>query len=134
MLRWLIARWRGGEAFRFLVIGGWNTAFGYLSFLVFYLFLQGHLHYLLIAVLAYFVATINAYACHRWLTFRSRGSVLGEFLRFTLTQAVALGFNLAGLWLLVEIAHLNLLASQAVVMVVTVVLTYVAHRRITFVT
>ena len=49
----LMRGWRHHEQLRFLVVGAWNTAFGYGVFLTLYLLLQDAMHYLAIAVLAY---------------------------------------------------------------------------------
>lgn len=132
MIGRVLKHWRRHERFRFLVIGGWNTLFGYLCFLVLYALLHVHLHYLLIGTIAHFIAATNAFACHRLLVFRSHGALLAEFVRFNLAQVFVLCCGLFGLWVLVSDLQVAPLVAQACVTVVAVVISYLAHRRFTF--
>lgn len=118
---------------RFVIVGAWNTLFGYLAFLTLYACLHDSLHYLIIGVLAHFVAVVQAFTAHRVFVFRSHAGWVAEFARFNLVQLASLCYGLAGLWLLVSIAHLNPLVAQGAVLLTAVALTYIAHRRFTFV-
>ena len=129
----LALRWRSDERLRFLAIGGWNTLFAYLAFFALYELLHDRLHYLVIGLLAHGLAVVNAFAGHRLLVFRSRGPLLGEFVRFNLAQLFVLGCGLLGLWLVVSVLQVSPLLGQAIVMACSVVLSYLAHRRFSFV-
>ena len=128
----IMVRWRRHERARFLVVGGWNTLFGYGCFVVLYSLLHERLHYLLIGLLAHAIAVVNSFACHRLLVFRSRGPLLNEFFRFNVAHLFVLGFGLVCLWLLVTTFQFNPLVGQAIVTSATVVLSYFAHRRFSF--
>lgn len=130
--RALLLRWHGNERLRFLIVGGWNTLFGYVAFLILYWLLHRQLHYLIIGVLAHLIAMINAFACHRLLVFRSRGPLVAEFIRFNLAQLFVLGCGLASLWVLVTFLQINPLVGQAFVTIGAVVVSYLAHRRFSF--
>jgi putative flippase GtrA len=75
---------------RFLLIGVWNTIFGYLVFValdyLFNLFFSPrYVAYMSAAVLANILAILNAYIFHKFVTFRSplRGlAMIPEFVRF----------------------------------------------------
>ena len=77
---------------RFLLVGAWNTIFGYLVFVGFdYLFnlffSPRYVAYMSAAALANILAILNAYIFHKFVTFRSpiRGlAVIPEFARFFL--------------------------------------------------
>ncbi len=125
-------RWRRHEKLRFLVVGGWNTLFGYVTFLALYAALHERVHYLVIGVLAHAIATVNAFACHRLLVFRSRGPLFAEFVRFVVSQLALLAGALVALWVLVSLLQLHPLVGQAIVTVGVVVAGYLAHRRFTF--
>ena len=125
-------RWPADERVRFVVVGGWNTAFGYLAFVVLYALLHDRLNYLVIGALAHALSVTNAFVCHRMLVFRSRDPWFAEFVRFNLAQAAVLACGLAGLWFLVSVLHVSPLIGQAIVTVLGVVLSYLAHRRFTF--
>ena len=59
---------------RFLIVGIWNTIFGYLIFYVldnFFenIFLERYYAYMLAIVLGHIIATINAFIFHKYVTF-----------------------------------------------------------------
>lgn len=124
--------WRDSRKLRFLVIGGWNTLFGYLSFYVLYLLTADRLHYLIIAILAHFVAVTQSYIMQRRLVFRSDAPVAGEFLRFNASHVGTLLFGLLAMALLVEAARMSPLIAQAIVILISVVLSYLLHSRLSF--
>lgn len=132
---WLIRlkeAWQSREAFRFLVIGAYNTAFGYAAFAGAYLLFHTRLHYLAIMVIAHVLAVTNAFLGHKFLTFRAQGHLLVDFLRFNLTYLGALFVGLLGMPLLVEVGHVHPLVSQAALIALTMVGTYVLHKRVSF--
>ena len=120
------------EKIRFLAVGAYNTLFGYVAFALLYTWLQNQLHYLVIAVIAHFVAVINAFFAHRILVFRAHGALLREFLRFNVTTLGNLAAGLALMALLVSFGGWHPLLAQAVVLAVTVVASYFVHKRYTF--
>jgi putative flippase GtrA len=124
--------WQDNRKLRFLVVGGWNTLFGYLSFYVLYLLAAGRLHYLIIAVLAHFVAVTQSYVMQRRLVFRSAAPVTGEFVRFNASHIGTLLFGLLAMALLVEAAGMSPLIAQAIVILMSVVLSYLLHSRLSF--
>lgn len=124
--------WQDSRKLRFLVVGGWNTLFGYLSFYVLYLLTADRLHYLVIAVFAHFVAVIQSYAMQRRMVFRSSAPIVGEFLRFNASLVGTLLFGLLAMYLLVEAVALSPLVAQAIVILTSVILSYVLHSRISF--
>lgn len=75
---------------KFLIVGLWNTVFGYavfvgLDFLFTPLLKTRYAAYMLAAVLSNILAIINAYIFHKFVTFRSplRGiAIVPEFVRF----------------------------------------------------
>src|SRR5450830_1618489 len=75
---------RRREQLLYLVVGGWNTAFGYCIWAVLQFLLGNHLHYLVVVLISWPIAVLNAYLGYRYIVFRSRGSILREFPRFSL--------------------------------------------------
>lgn len=120
------------EQVRFLAVGAYNTLFGYAAFAVFYLWLHETMHYLVIAVIAHVIAVVNAFFAHRILVFRVRGHLLADFVRFNITTLASTAIGLAGLAVLVDLGGIHPLIAQAIVLAVTVVLTYVVHKLYTF--
>lgn len=124
------AIWARHDKVRFVVVGGWNTVFGYLAFAGLYLLLGRR--YMIAAVLGHVLAVSQAFLAHRVLTFRSHGGPFGEFLRFNLAYSGSLALGLAGLPLLVEVFRVPPLVAQAAMIAVSTLGSYVIHRAFTF--
>ena len=123
---------RRREQILYLVVGGWNTLFGYAVWALLYFLLRSHLHYLAIQVIGWPIAVANAYICYRYIVFRSRGSVWRELPRFSLVYVGGLVLTLAVLPILVHVIPFNLYVIQALFMAVVIVLTYLAHKYFSF--
>ena len=126
------AWWRAPQQVRFLIAGGYNTLVGYLIFSALYLLLGRYVHYLVIACVAHVISVASAFVVHRFLVFRCNDDWRRSFLRFNLSQLVALGCGLCGLYGLVNYAHLRPLVAQANVTILSVILSYLLHRYFSF--
>jgi putative flippase GtrA len=127
--------WRAlyaSERARFLVVGGFNTAFGYFLFAVLVLLGAGRVHYTLLLVAAYAAATVVAYLLHRTIVFRVKGNLVRDFPRYVSVHLGALAANLALLPLLVELVGMHVLAAQWLLVAVMAVATYLGHKRFSF--
>src|SRR5947207_10307926 len=83
------------EQLLYLVVGAWNTFFGYAVWALMQYVLGDYLNYLVILLLSWPIAVLNAYIGYRYIVFRSRGSVLRELPRFSLVYVAAVLVNLA---------------------------------------
>lgn len=120
------------EVVKYLVAGGYNTAFGFGVFAGLYYLCAGYLHYLMIAVIAQVVAITNAFLVYRFLVFKSTGNILHEYVKVYLVYGASFLITLVLLALLVEILALHPVLAQFFVTVVTVVVSYLGHSRFTF--
>lgn len=120
------------ERFRFLAVGAYNTLFGYVAFALLYAWLGNELHYLVVAVIAHFIAVINAFFAHRMLVFRAHGALLRDFLRFNVSTLGNLAAGLVLMALLVSLVGWHPLLAQALVIAVSVVASYFIHKLYTF--
>jgi putative flippase GtrA len=123
---------RRREQILYLVVGGWNTLFGYAIWAFLNYLLHPYLHYLAIVVISWPFAVANAYVCYRCFVFRSKGSVWRELPRFSIVYVVTLVLNLIVLPILLRVVPLNLYVIQALFMAAMVVLSYLAHKYISF--
>ena len=105
----------------FLMVGGINTVVGFLCFAGF-LALLGQQRYLLALVFAHVVAVLIAFVLYRFVVFRVRGHVLADLWRFETVYLSALAVNFVLLPLLVEFVHLPALLAQALIVLVTSVM------------
>jgi putative flippase GtrA len=120
------------QGLRYLLVGAFNTLFGFALFALLLHVAGGHLHYLVILVLTTIGAVLIAFVGYRIFVFRVRGHVLKDLVRFSLVYVVALAGNAIALPLLVEIVGMPVLLGQAVVVSATVIASFVAHRSFSF--
>ena len=123
---------RRREQILYLVVGGWNTLFGYLIWALFQYLLHDYIYYLFILVIAWVPAVLNAYICYRYFVFRSRGSVWRELPRFSLVYMVTLCISLVGLPILLRVLPFSIYVTQALFTAVMVVLSYLSHKYFSF--
>lgn len=123
----------GRRPLLFLLVGAWNTLFGYGSFVAFYwLALRLGLHYLFALVVSNAVAIANSYWTYRTFVFETKEACWAEFSRFLTVYAGLFVYNLVALPALVHFTPLGPAAAQAVVTVVALAGTYVAHNLFSF--
>jgi len=120
------------EQVLYLVVGGWNTVFGYGIWAALQLILGDQVHYLLIVLIAWPIAVLNAYLGYRYVVFRSRGSIIRELPRFSFVYAVTLVINLALLPIALATLPFNIYVIQVLLLVVVVVGSYVSHKYFSF--
>lgn len=116
---------------RYVLIGVYNAAAG---FLIFYLvnFVLGHaLHYLAILFLSYVVSITHAYIGQRLIVFRSTAHWFREYLRFFGVNLFAMGANALLLIIFVG-CGIELILAQAVSVVLVTVLSYFGHQHFSF--
>lgn len=120
------------EKFRYLLIGAYNTFFGYGVFALLWV-LWGHsLHYIVVLALSHVIAVTNAFFGYRILVFRKQREVWGDFAKFNMVYLGAFAFNVLALPVLIEKVGFHPLFAQALLVIVTVVASYVFHRRFSF--
>jgi putative flippase GtrA len=129
-----------GQVARYLVVGIWNTLFGYSLFALFTWLLTGlvPMAYMLACVLSNVIAITVAFLGYKWFVFKTKGNYLREYLRCYVVYGTAFLVNLALLPLLVVLFDwiVNPRASPyvagAVLTAGTVLLSFVGHRQYSF--
>jgi glycosyltransferase involved in cell wall biosynthesis len=116
----------------YLVVGGWNTLFGYLAFTGLYYLLGQRIGYIPVLIGSYLLSVLNAYWGYKLFVFRTPAKFLQEFPRFAIVYVVALAVNVIVFPWLTRTLGLNPYVSQAVFTVALVVCTYVVNKRFSF--
>lgn len=116
---------------RFLVVGAWNTAVGYLVFVGIALAAGDRLHHQVVLVLSFAVSVVHAYAMQRLLVFRTANAVAPEFARFVAVNLAALAVNAVLLEALVRLG-MGVIPAQLVATFGTTLLSFVAHQAWSF--
>lgn len=117
---------------RYLLIGAFNTFFGYSVFAALWLLWGQTFHYIVVLAISHIIVVTSAFFCYRIWVFRKKGGIGGDFVRFNMVYLGAFIFNILVLPVLVEGMHFHPLVAQALVVVVTVVASYLLHRRFSF--
>jgi putative flippase GtrA len=120
------------QKIRYLLVGGYNTAFGYGVFAILWWFFNNQLHYIVLLTISHILSVINAYIGYRLVVFRAKGAWLYEFFKFNLVYLGSFAFNLAALPVFIEEFKIHPLIAQAIIIVFTVIFSYTLHSRVTF--
>jgi putative flippase GtrA len=117
---------------RYLIAGGWNTLFGYVVGLVLYYGLGGREHVVAVGIVANILAITMAFLTYKMFVFRTKGNWLSEYFRAYLVYGATAVIGIGLLWLLVDGLNVGFWIAQGLVILITVVVSYVSHSRFTF--
>lgn len=125
-------KWLESRKVRYLLAGGWNTVFGYGAGLAIYGLCAEHLHIVVIGILANVIAITMAFLTYKLFVFRTKGNWLGEYLRSFIVYGGLAPLGIGLLWLLVEGMRMPFWLAQGIVVLTTIVVSYLSHSRFTF--
>lgn len=121
------------EKFRFLMVGGFNTFFGFLIFSGLTLSLKTVPHgYMIGLIVSQITSNFVAFYLHRKVTFRVQGQFVKDLVRFTMINAVSYAINLVALPLLVNVGHIDPISGQFLILIVTTIISFVGHKFFSF--
>lgn len=129
-MRSALARHKG--KILYLVVGGWNTVFGYGAFVLLYHYFSDRIHESIILTISYILGITNAFIGYKVFVFKTKGNVWREYFRFYVVYGGAFMVNLILLPFFMSVLMMNAYAAQAVITFVTIVGSYVLHKRYTF--
>jgi putative flippase GtrA len=115
----------------FLMVGTINTVVGFACFAGL-LALLGEQRYMVVLLCSHVIAVLIAFVLYRFVVFRVRGHVLRDLWRFETVYLSALGVNFVLLPVLVQFAGLPVLVAQALIMLLTAVMSWVGHKHYSF--
>ena len=126
---------------RYVLVGGFNTVFGYslFAFLNWLFTGLGSYSYMYAAVLSNFVAITVAFLGYKWFVFRTRGNYLREWIRCVAVYGSSMLIGLVGLPILVPILRHSFghperasYIAGALLTVVTVLFSFFGHKNVSF--
>ncbi len=121
-----------GQKLRYLLVGGWNTLFGYVAGPAIYYGLQGEMHVVLVGAIAYAMSITMAFLTHKLFVFRTKGRWLSEYLRSYVVYGGTAAIGIIALWGLVDGMGVPFWFAQALIVSITVVISYFGHSKFTF--
>jgi putative flippase GtrA len=124
----------------FLLVGIWNTIFGYSIYLILLLlfkrlFNSYHYSYLPAMIFGNVLSIINAYIFHKYFTFKSRAigfKLIYEFIRFFMTYVFIMVVSTLLLPIFIEIFNINAKMAGALSIIITTAISYFGHSRFSF--
>lgn len=148
-LKRLLKRLSDDERVRYLFVGGWNTLFSYLLFLLLLALLGktvrtlgsspisfiawvGREYYLVIGWIGWVIAVAQSTATMKYLVFRKAGSFWRQTFRayFVYLPSQFIGTGL--LWFVVRIVGLPPQLGALVTTAITMIFSYLGHKYFTF--
>ena len=127
---------------RYLLVGAFNTAFGYSLFAALNYVLQnvGSYGYLLAGLLSNLIAITVAFLCYKWFVFKTKGNYLKEWIRCLGVYGGGMLLSLAGLAILVpllrrvmvEHSQIAPYVAAGIMAVVVVIVSFFGHKHISF--
>ena len=130
-----------GQFGRYLLVGVWNTLFGYGTFALLTALLTPVVPYSYIwaSLLSSLLNITVAYLGYKWFVFKTKGNYLREWLRCVAVYGSGILFTLMALPVLVFLIRRNThLVSQApyiagaILTVVVVVYSFLGHKKFSF--
>lgn len=115
-----------------MVVGGINTVLGYAITVGMYYLLHPALSLLAIAAMANVICITISFSMYKCFIFKTNGHWLPEYLRSYVVYGGSALFNMAGLWVLAELAGMPVWLAQCLVMGVAFIASFVGHELFTF--
>ena len=119
---------------RFLIVGGVNTLVGFSVFPLLYLALGvSKLNYMWVLIISQIICTNFSYLTNKNIVFRAAKGSVFEYLKYNVFQIVIMAINFIALPIGVELFHASPILAQTIYTASVVVVSYLWHSKITFV-
>ncbi|WP_433742296.1 GtrA family protein [Falsibacillus pallidus] len=115
------------EFFRFIIVGGINTANYYFIYLL--LHRLAGLNYLFSHWIAFLISMVFSFYLNVYFTYRVRPT-LRKFLQFPVTQIVNISISSAFIYIFVEFLHVNSYIAPLLSVIFTVPVTFILTSKI----
>lgn len=119
------------EKLRFLLVGGYNTVFSYLLYILF-LYLLNNDSPQIALILSFLISSLNSYLTQKFFVFNTRGHYLKEYLRCVETWGIAYLFNVGLLWICIHYLKLNAYIAQIPVLILISIINYILLKYFAF--
>lgn len=121
------------KQFRFLIVGGINTLFGFSIYPLIYLLTRGFdLFYLWVLVPSQIIAVSFSFTTYKYLVYKTKGNHIREYGKFSFFHVVTFILNLLVLPLLVEGLRINPMIAQTLFSFLVVSTSYIWYQKIAF--
>ncbi len=118
------------QKLRFLLVGGFNTVFSYLLFVLMVAGLG--ISYKIAIAAGYVISTNVSIFTMRYYVFRSHGKLKNEYAKAWGVYLSTMLLNYLSMYLMVDIFAMNELLAQGIYTVCITVFTYLMHKYVSF--
>jgi putative flippase GtrA len=127
-----IRKFFADQRFLFLLVGGVNTAFSTVLFVVLVFALGPRVPSVVSLCISWTVSLILVFFAYRLLVFRVRGHLWLDFVRFAGTNVVALLINMVVLTILADVIGWPAIPVQIGIICFIIMFNYFAHKHVSF--
>lgn len=120
------------SAKRYLLVGVFNTVFGYALSLLVYHFLQNDLSIVVIGIMINVISITVAFVGYKLFVFKTLGNWFHEYLRCYITYGFSAVLGIGLIWLFVEQWGWIFWFSQGLIILLSTAISYFLHRYFTF--
>ena len=120
------------QRFRYLFVGLWNTIFGYAVGNFLYYVLLEQYHIILISSFGNIVAISMSFITYKLFVFKTEGNWLKEYLRSYLVYGLSAIIGVIFVWIFVNGFKLEYWIAQGIIIILTIVVSYLGHKHYTY--
>lgn len=120
------------ENIRYLLAGGFNTLVGYSIGVGLYKALESNLSIIWIGIISNILSITVSFLSYKTLVFKTKGMWLTEYMKSYIVYGGIALIGIFFLWLFVDKMKISIWFAQALVIVLTVIFSYLGHSRFTF--
>lgn len=85
-----------------------------------------------IMVIGTIINITNAFICHKFFVFKTKGNYVREYLRYYVVYSVPIGMGFVFFPLCIEVLKMNFYVIQAMLTFFTVIISWFGHKHISF--
>ena len=118
--------------FRYLYVGAWNTIFGYIAGIFVYKSIIQISSIIAVGVLSNILSISMSFLTYKLIVFKTPGNWLKEYMKCFMVYGLTALLSIFLLWIFMDNFQLNIWLSQGLVIVTSVVISYIGHKKFTF--
>ena len=120
------------DHFKYLYVGAWNTIFGYTVGILVYKSIIQISNIIIVGIVSNMLSISMSFLTYKLIVFRTQGNWLREYLKCYMVYGFLALLSILFLWIFVDNFQLNIWVSQGLVIVMTVLISYLGHKKFTF--
>lgn len=120
------------QKIRYILVGGWNTAFGYIAGLIIFNSFGEVVNVIIVGLASNFLAITMSYVTNKLIVFKTAGNWISEYFRFWILYGLSTIVGIALLWIFVDYFHVKFWIAQAIVTVLLIFAAYLGNLKFTF--